>query len=250
MATPSTVPPQEAAPLSEVQRVINVFFAPSKTFTDLRRSATWWLPFLIGGIVYVMFTYVVDQKVGFRKVVENQLRIQPKQADRLERLPADQRETAMQQQTGFWKVLSYGGPVVGLLFYLIIASVLFGTFKLAANADMRFKTMYALAVFAWLPQIFVSLLAILALLAGVSSDGFMIQSPAATNVGAFVDPTSSPALFALLSSIDVFTFWSLALMAIGATCISKVKRGTAFAIVFGWFAFWVLIKVGIAAASS
>jgi hypothetical protein len=250
MATASAIPPQETAPLSQVQRVINTFIAPSKTFTDLRRSASWWLPFLIGAIVAVMFVYVVDQKVGFRKVVENQIRIQPKQADRLERLPADQRETAMQQQTGFWKVFSYVSPVVGLIFYLIITSALFATFKFAAGADIRFKTMFALVVFAWLPQIFVSLLAILSLLAGVSSDGFMIQNPAATNLGALVDPTSSPAVFALLSSIDIFTFWSLALMAIGVTCISKVKRASAFAIVFGWFAFWVLVKVGLAAAGS
>jgi hypothetical protein len=110
--------------------------------------------------------------------------------------------------------------------------------------------MFALVVFAWLPQIFVSLLSIISLLAGVSSDGFMIQNPAATNLGAFLDPTSSPALYALLSSVDVFTFWSLSLMAIGVTCISKVKRGTAFAVVFGWFGLWVLIKLGLAAASS
>jgi hypothetical protein len=57
-----------------------------------------------------MLVYTVDQKIGFRKVVENQIRIQPKQADRLERMPADQRETAMQQQTGFWRVFSYAGP--------------------------------------------------------------------------------------------------------------------------------------------
>ena len=251
MPAPSVPDPVAAdAPLSEPARVINTFIAPSKTFTDLRRSASWWLPFLIGGIVHVMFIYVVDQKVGFRKVVENQIRIQPKQAARLESLPADQRETAMRQQTGFWRVFSYVGPVIGLLFYLIISAVLFGTFKFAVNADIRFKTMYALVVFAWLPQVFVSLLAILALLAGVSSDGFMIQSPAATSLGAFVDPSSAPVLFALLSSIDVFTFWSLALMAIGVTCISKVKRGTAYAVVFGWFGFWVLIKIGLAAISS
>jgi Yip1 domain len=249
-ATPASDPTINAAPLSEPARVLNTFFAPSKTFTDLRRNASWWLPFLIGGIVYVMFVYTVDQKVGFQKVVENQLRIQPKQAERLERLPADQRDTAMRQQTGFWKIFSYVGPVVGLLFYLIIAAVLFGTFKFAVSADIRFKTMYALVVFAWLPMIFVSLLAIISLLAGVSSDGFLIQSPAATSLGAFVDPTASPALFALLSSVDIFTLWSLALMAIGVTCISKVKRGTAFAVVFGWFAFWVLIKVGLAAAGS
>ena len=84
----------------------------------------------------------------------------------------------------------------------------------------------------------------------MSSDGFLIQNPAATNLGALLDPTGSPVLYALLSSVDVFTFWSLFLMAIGVTCISKVKRGTAFAVVFGWYGLWVLIKLGLAAASS
>ncbi|MGB9074551.1 MAG: hypothetical protein WCC22_18090, partial [Terriglobales bacterium] len=36
--------------------------APSKTFTDLRRSAAWWAPFLITVIFSVAFVYVVDQK--------------------------------------------------------------------------------------------------------------------------------------------------------------------------------------------
>jgi len=247
---PASQPISEAAPLSEPARVLNTFFAPSKTFTDLRRSASWWLPFLISTIVSLAFIYVVDQRVGFRKVLENQLRIQPKQADQLDRLPADQREKSMQAQTKFWQVFSYASPVVGLIFTVNISSILFATFKFAVSADIRFKTMFALVVFAWLPIVFVSLLAILALMAGVSSDGFMIQSPAATSLGAFVDPTASPALFALLSSFDIFTFWCLALMAIGVTYISKVKRGTAFAVVFGWFAFWVLIKVGLAAAGS
>ena len=205
MAAAAAVPPQEPAPLSQGQRVINTFIAPSKTFTDLRRSASWWLPFLIGAIINIGFIYVVDQKVGFRKVVENQLRIQPKQAARVESLPADQRETVMKQQTAFWRGFSYVGPIVGLLFYLIISSVLFATFKFAANADIRFSTMYALVVYAWLPQIFVALLAILSLLAGVSSDAFMIQSPAATSLGAFIDPASSPVLFAVLWIAEAVT---------------------------------------------
>ena len=250
MATASAIPPQETAPLSEVERVIDTFVAPSKTFTDLRRSASWWLPFLISAIVSVAFVYVVDQKVGFRKAMENQIRIQPKQAERMEQMPADQREKVMQQQTGFWKIFSYASPAVGLLFYLIIATVLFATFKFAVSADFQFKTMFALVIYAWLPAVFVSLLAIVSLLAGVSSDGFLIQNPAATNLGALLDPTGSPVLYALLSSVDVFTFWSLFLMAIGVTCISKVKRGTAFAVVFGWYGLWVLIKLGLAAASS
>jgi hypothetical protein len=40
------------------------------------------------------------------------------------------------------------------------------------------------------------------------------------------------------------------LVAIGISCISNVKRGTAFAVVFGWFALYILGKVGWAAIFS
>src|ERR1700730_11927265 len=106
MATAAAVPPQETAPLSEVQRVVNVFIAPSKTFTDLRRSASWWLPFLISVIVSTIFVYVGDQKVGFRKITENTLQTQPKQAEQLEKLPPDQREAQMRGRTVATKWIS------------------------------------------------------------------------------------------------------------------------------------------------
>jgi len=52
---PVPAPAAETAPLSEPARVLNTFFAPRKTFTDLRRSASWWLPFLISAIVSTIF---------------------------------------------------------------------------------------------------------------------------------------------------------------------------------------------------
>ncbi len=65
-----------------------------------------------------------------------------------------------------------------------------------------------------------------------------------------MDRAAHPALASLLTSFDIFTFWVLALAAIGITCISKVKRGTAFAVVFGWFAVLVLIGFGATLAFS
>jgi hypothetical protein len=250
-ATP--VPPipdlvAQNAPLSEPARVIDTFFAPSKTFTDLRRNASWWVPFLITAIVSLLFVYVVDQKVSFRKVAENQIQAQPKQADRIERLPADQREKTMQQQVTFTKIFSYAFFVFILLWYAIVAAVLLATLKFGVSAEVKYKTLFALVMYAGLPGLLKSLLAILSLLAGVSSDGFTFQNPVATNPGYFVDRAAHPVLGSLLTSFDIFTIWVLALTAIGITCISKVKRGTAFAVVFGWFAVVVLIGVAFTAA--
>jgi hypothetical protein len=248
MAAAAVVPPQEPAPQSEGQRLINTFFAPSKTFTDLRRNASWWAPFLIMAIVSLLFVYVVDQKVGFRKVVENQIQSQPKQADRIEHMPADQRQKTMQQQVTFTKIFSYAFSVTMLVWFAIVAAVLLATLKFGASADVKYKTLFALVIYASLPGLLKSLLAILSLLAGVSSDAFTFQNPVATNPGYFLDPTASPVLRSLLTSFDIFTIWTLVLAAIGITCISKVKRGTAFAVVFGWFGVLVLIGFGFAAA--
>lgn len=248
MATNPSVPSQELTPLSEGQRLVNTFFAPSKTFTDLRRNASWWAPFLIIAIVSLLFVYVVDQKVGFRKVVENQIQSQPKQADRIERMPADQRQKTMQQQVTVTKIFSYTFSVTMLVWYAIVDAVLLATLKFGASADVKYKTLFALVIYASVPGLLKSLLAILSLLAGVSSDAFTFQNPVATNPGYFLDPTASPVLRSLLTSFDIFTIWTLVLAAIGITCISKVKRGTAFAVVFGWFGVLVLIGVGFTAA--
>jgi len=239
---------QEPVPLSEGQRLVNTFFAPSKAFTDLRRNASWWAPFLIIAVVSWTFIYVVDQKVGFRKVVENLIQLQPKQADRIDRLPAAQRDKVMAQQVTLTKIISYATPVIVLILYAVFAGVLYATLTFGMGADIKYKTLFALIVYTKLPELLMPLLAILSLLAGVSGDGFNLQNPVATNPGYFIDPSGSPVLRALLTPLDVLTIWTLVLTAIGIACISKVKRGTAFAVVLGWFAVVVLGRVALAAA--
>jgi len=250
MATAPAIPPQEAVPLSEPARVINTFIAPRKTFTDLNRNAAWWGPFVLTVIVSLLFVYTGDKKVGFRKILENQLQSQPKQAQQLENLPPDQREQQMQVRTKVSGIISYIFPVFTLIVWLIMAAILFGTVKVAGGAEVKFKTVLALVIYGGLPGLIKAILAILSLLAGVSTDSFTFQNPLATNPGYFIDPAGSAVLKAFLSSFDVFTFWTLVLVSIGLTCISKIKSGTAYAIVFGWFAILVLVGTGAAAIFS
>jgi hypothetical protein len=248
----SSQPPlaQEAPPLSEGQRLADVFFAPSKTFTDLRRNASWWAPYLIIVITSIAFIYVVDQKVGFPKVVDNIIQLQPKTAEKIDNMPPGQKQQVMQRQATVTKFLSYSIPLVALIIYAILAAVLFATIKFAVGADIKYKSLFALIVYTRLPQIFIALLGILSLLAGSSSDGFNIENPIATNAGYFIGPEGSAVLRTLLTPFDVLSLWSLILTAIGISCISKVKRGTAFAVVFGWFAVVVIVRVAFAAATS
>jgi hypothetical protein len=233
-----------------MERVIDTFIAPSKTFTDLRRSASWWVPFLISVIVSILFVYMGDQKVGFRKIAENTLHTQPKQADQLDRLPADQREKQMQGRTVGTKWISYFFFLVILLLHAIIAGLLFATVKFGFSQDVKYKTVFALVIFASLPGVVKIVLATIALAAGASADSFTFQNPIATNPGYFVDPATSPVLYSVLTSFDVFSIWTLVLAAIGLTCITKLKSGAAYGVAFGWFAVAVLLGAGAALAFS
>jgi hypothetical protein len=56
----------------------------------------------------------------------------------------------------------------------------------------------------------------------------------------------------LLGSLDLFSFWTMILMALGysATSPKKISVGSAFFTVFACWALYVLCKVGLAAAFS
>ncbi len=244
----SPAPPP--APLSQGARIIDTFIAPSRTFTDLRRSASWWAPFLLMTIVSTVFVYTVSQKIGFRKVTENQLAMSPKQSAQLDNMPADQREHAMDQRTTGTKYISYVIPIFVLVIWLIIAALLFATFKFAAGADVSFKVSFAIVVFAGLPQVLKSLLATLSVVAGMSADSFSFQNPIATNPGYFLNPADGVFLYSVASAVDIFMIWTLVLTAIGFTCVSRVKSGTAYAIVFGWWAVFTLGAAALGAAFS
>jgi hypothetical protein len=246
----SSAPTPDPAPLSEGARIVNVFIAPSKTFTDLRRNANWWAPWLILSVASLLFFVVVGQKIGFRKVVDNQIQASPKASERMEKLPADQRERALDQQAKGTQYFTYAYPAIILVFNLVIGAVLFATFTFGAGAEVKFKTVFAIMMYASLPGLIKLLLAILSVVAGMSPDSFSLQNPVATNPGYFMNPADSPVLFSLASSVDLFLIWTLVLTAIGFTSVSKVKAGTSYGIVFGWWVVITLAGAGIAAAFS
>jgi hypothetical protein len=243
----SPAPTPQPAPLSQGARIIDTFIAPSKTFTDLRRSAAWWAPFLLMVIVSTVFVYTAGQKIGFRKIMENQMQAQPKTQERLEKLPADQREQQMAQGAKVTQIISYVFPAITLVIWLIVATALFATFKFAAGTDVSFKISFAIVVYAGLPLMLKTLLALLSLAAGMSPDSFSFQNPVATNPGYFMNPSDNVFLYSVASGLDIFMIWTLVLTAIGFTCVSKVKSGTAYGIVFGW---WVVLTLAGAAVGS
>lgn len=244
-SSPSVPTPGEG--LSQSSRIIDTFIAPSKTFTDINRSTSWWVPWLLMSVISLAFVMVAGQKVGFEKITNTQMQSNPKQVERMEKLPPDQRAQNMALAAKITQGISYATPLFILLFTVIIAAVLMGTFNFGAGTQMSFGAAMAVTMYSFVPSIIKTVLATVSLLAGADPDAFRIDNPIATNLGFFLSSTEHPALYKLASSIDIFTIWTMILMVIGFTCISKAKKGTSAAIVFGWYIVVTLIGVGFAA---
>jgi hypothetical protein len=248
-ATPLPVPDPEPAPLSEPARIVNTFIAPGNTFTDLRRNASWWAPWLLISVVSLLFVFVMGRQIGFEQISKNAV-AQSSRAEQFEKLPPDQQAKQIQLTATITRYVSYGLPVIQLISFVVIAAVLMATFNLGVGASVPFKTSLAIVIYGSLPGIIGAVLGIVSMFAGVDPAGFNAQNPVATNPAHFMDPTGNKFLYGMASALDVFIIWSILLMGIGFACNSKVKRSTAIVIVAGWYLFYKLVSAGMAAAFS
>lgn len=246
MATVVTTSPSSGAPMSEPARLLNTFIAPSKTFSDLQRNASWWGPYLLVFLTTILFASVMDRQVGFDQVSRNEIARSPKRTEQLDKLPADQKAKNLEISAAITKYISYGIPIIALIGSLVTAGVLMAAFNLGAGASVSFKTAFAIAMYGGLPWIIHALLGILSMLAGVDKEAFNINNPVGTNPAFFMDPAGNRSWLALMSTFDVFAIWSIVLLGIGFACNSRVKRGTAIGIVAALFVVYKLFGAGLA----
>jgi hypothetical protein len=238
--------------LSEWQRVTNTFTAPSKTFDDIKRgNKSWWLPFVIIAIFgYVLFA-AVFMKIGMRTVVDNQIKLDPKAEERLAQVPADQREMQMKISVYVTEGIFIANPIIVLIVFALGTLGLWGTINFIFGGKATFGGIFAAWMFAALPGIIKVLLGTVVIFAGAAPETFNIKNYAPTNIGAFLNPLeTNKALYSLATSIDVITIWTLVLLGIGVATVAGVKRTSGYIAVFGWWAIFVLVGVGWAAAFS
>lgn len=243
---PPVSPEPPTPPLSEGARIVNTFIAPSKTFTDLRRSAMWWAPWLLISIFSVAFIFTIGKQVGFEQVSKSQIE-HSKRAEQFDKLPPDQQAQQLGLSVKIIQVFAYGSPVFILFFTLISTVALWATFKVGFSAETTFGQAYAIGMYAGLPGIIGAILGIISLFAGVNPEGFDINNPVGTNLAYYLDQeTTGKFVRGMASSLDVLIIWSIVLIGIGYASTSKVKRSTAIMVVAGWYLLYKIITSGLA----
>ena len=239
----------ETPALTQTQRVIDTFTAPSKTFIDIRNGhRSWWLPFIIYLVLGYAFYGAVQSKIGMRQVSENQIKLSPKTEEQMSQLTPEQREQRMKITVNITQGIFLASPVFLLLMGAVISLVLLGTINFGFGGKAKFGSILAIWMYAMLPSVVKTLLGIVVLFAGSAPESFNIKNFAPTNLGAFLNPTETNAsLYSLATSLDVITIWSLVLVGIGLATVAVVKRSSGYIAVFGWWAIVVLFGVATAA---
>jgi ABC-type multidrug transport system fused ATPase/permease subunit len=242
----------EIAPgLTQMQRVINVFAAPSKTFADIKAGhKSWWMPFLITVLCGAFLWTAINSQVTWKTVYENQQKLAPEFAKRMmDQMPPDQRAAA-DARGPKTQAITWALSPLGLLVYdLLMALILWPTINFGFGGKASYGSILAVIIYAGLVLWPIRLLlGGIALFAGASPDGFNVGNPAPTNIAAFLNQAdTNKALYALLTAIDIPTFWCLVVTSIGVAIVAGVKRPSGYIAVFGWWFVATLVIVGIAA---
>ncbi len=231
----------EAVGLSQIERVVDIYVAPTKTFADIRRNATWWLPFVLGIIVSLVFIFSVDRQIGFDQVAQTEINRNAQTQQRMSSLTDAQRDHAVHTAAVVTKSISYATPVIALIIALIAAGILMISFNFGLGAQSSYKQYLAVWFYAGLPFLIKYILAAIAIFAGASAEQFDMRNPVGSNIGWYLSSDTPLWLRTALSSVDVFTIWVVVLLVLGCATVARVKRSSAAVIVVGW---WVLIILG------
>jgi hypothetical protein len=214
---PSAYIPEEE-PMSFFQRLTSAYFEPSKAFADVNRRPSWLALFIVLALLTMATAFVVamrvDQEALIRKSIES-LGIQMSE-EQMNQALASQRTPLARYQS------MISAPVYIIVSNLVIAAIFMVLFMLAGTSLNYRKS---LAVTFWglgPPGAIESILYILIL---------------------FMDSKAHPIMASLAGSIDVFSFWKMALLAIGFAAISDRKL-TAKKAGIGVIVLWVVYVIG------
>jgi len=242
MATIPVPAPEAQVSISPFGRVLGVLFSPGKTFEDIVRKPSWMLPVLLCTILSVAVSFSINQRINWREFMSQQIEKSPRAAQ----MSAEQKQQQIEGGAKFSPAFTYAigllGPILGAL---VVSLVMWGAYSLLGGASTNFGTAFSITSHAFLTGLISSPLFILILYLKPYGTADL-ENPIAANLAAFLPDESAKWLVALCKSFDIFTFWTLILLAIGFAAVNpkKLKGSKTYTIAFGVWAAFVACRVG------
>ena len=223
----------------------DVFFSPGEAFRSIAARPRFVAPLALAVGLGLAFTAIWITKVDAGEF----MRLQMEESGALERIDPAQRGGVLAGQAKVFKILAWTGPLVfAPLMYAALSGLFLVVFRFFYGADVSYTQ--SLAVVAWTFAAFSVVTTPLILLVMALKGDWNIdpQSAIQASAAALLDrgSTSKP-LYAIAGSLDLFSFWAMALMSSGVAAAMRTRATTAaWGIVVPW-ACYVLAKAALAA---
>jgi len=240
-------PAPEQPPRGQISSIVGVIFAPSKTFADIVKRPQWMVAVSIMIVISIGLSFTLAQRADWVEVAKDQISKSKFASRQIDQLPEQQKAQAFEQAARRSKIVREVRGFIGWpILLLFVTGIYFGAFKLLGGIRTNFATAFAICIFAHLPVAIRELLAIPVNLVKdpslIDPENFLASNPAAL-IGDVSGWSAVP-----LTALDIFSLWSLALLAIGFSAADpkKVPLGKSFGIVLGVWASIMLFFTMIA----
>ena len=247
--TTSPIPASEPSqPINHFGRLIGVFFSPASTFADVVKRPSWILPVALLTILSIGVSVAINQRVDWREFMSQQIEKSPQASQ----MSPEQKQQRIDGGAKISPIFTYVVGILGpICIALLVCLVMWGAYSLLGGASTNFSTAFGITSHAFLTGLVSSPLFILILY--LKPYGTInLENPIAANLAAVLPEDSAKWLVALCKSIDLFSIWTLVLLAIGFAAVNpkKLKGSKSYSIAFGVWAIFVLARVGWAIITS
>jgi hypothetical protein len=227
------------------QNLIDVYFAPREAFTRILRAPGFVVP-LLGHIALAFaFTGVWMNKVDAKEFTKTQI----EEAGRWEQIPPERREDILEGAAGRMRIFGWIGPAVFTpLMVIVVAAVLMSVFRFFYASEVSYKPSLAIVAWSFFAVAIVTTPLLLAVFALKGDWNLNPQEVLQASLGLLLDKsTAAKPLWALFTSIDLFSLWLVFLLAAGFAVASRKTTGSAlWGVAIPWLVI-VALKVGWAA---
>jgi len=227
------------------QNLIDVYFAPREAFARIVRNPRFLAPLVVYVILVLGFTGVWMQKMDPVEFMKTQI----EESGRADRIPPEQREAVIEQQAKMMPIFGWVvGPTFIAIMLLVIAATLMFVYRFFYAGEVSFKQSFAIVLWVFLAVSVISIPVTLTVLTLKGDWNIDPNQAVQANLGLLLDKsTAAKPLWALLTSIDVFSLWMVFLLAVGFGVASRKTTSSAIWGVGVCWAAVVLVKVGWAA---
>lgn len=237
-APPSALPVR--GPESALGRLVGVFVAPARTFASIAARPTWLPPLAIAMGLALPLSELILSRTDWRGVIAERI---AKSGRSMSEGQMDMAVEQMRRLSWVWDIVAVLAPAAVTL---AVAGVLWAACQ-AFGWEVRFPRSLGVTAHAFLPSTLGSLALLGTLWNRDRIDPRVVGDALHTNLGFLVASRADPVLHGLLSSLDLFSFWTMGLLVLGLSAAAKASRGRMALLVGALWALFVLGKAGVAA---